>query len=80
LGVAPTKPKRDVVLIWLASGTKAKLADFAGGAAFDDLESAIMRAAQATPKGMSPWICCEKKFVMGPDDIAMAFGQMREGG
>jgi hypothetical protein len=77
--VAEVKPKRDVVLIFLASGTKAKLPDFEKGSAFDDLESAIMRAAQATPKGMSPWICCEKKFVMGPDDIAMAFSQMRDG-
>ena len=44
------KPKRDIVLIWLSSGSKAKLADFADGLAFDDLEAAILRAAQATPE------------------------------
>ncbi len=77
--MAEVKPKRDIVLIWLSSGSKAKLADFADGLAFDDLEAAILRAAQATPKGMLPWICCDKKFVMGPEDISMAFGQMREG-
>ena len=78
--MAEAKSKRDIVLIWLSPGQKAKLADFAQGATFNDLESAVIRAAQATPKGMLPWICCDKKFVMGPDDISMAFGQMREGG
>ena len=78
--MAEATSKREIKLIWLPNGRKAKLADFAAGADFDELESAVVRAAQATPQGTQPWICCDGKFVMGPEDIAMAFGQLRQGG
>ena len=78
--MAEAKSKQDVVLTWLPSGRKAKLADFAQGEAFGDLASALTRAVEAKPKGTLPWICCDKKFVMAPEDISMAHAQLKEGG
>jgi len=78
--VAETRPQRDVMLIWLPSGSKATLADFAQGARFDDVESAVIFAAKAPPNGMLPWVCCERQFVMNPEDIVLAFGQMWQAG
>jgi hypothetical protein len=37
-GVSEAGPKRDIRLIWLPSGRKARLSDFAHGEAFDDLK------------------------------------------
>ena len=72
-------PERDIRLIWLPSGRKAKLTNFAQGEAFDDLETAVTRALAVMPKGTLPWICCDKKFVLSPEDISMAHTQFREG-
>jgi hypothetical protein len=78
--VAEAGPKREIALIWLPSGRKAKLADFAQSETFDDLEIAVARALDAMPKGTLPWICCEKKFVLSPEDISMAHTQFKAGG
>ena len=75
-----TGPKRDVVLIWLPSGRKARLSDFAQGEFFNDLESAISRAMNAVPREMLPWVCCDKKFVLSPEDIFAAHAQFKESG
>ena len=77
--LAEAGPKRDVVLIWLPSGRKAKLSDFAQGEPFGDLECAVARAMGAAVHGMLPWVCCDKKFVLSPEDISMAHVQFREG-
>jgi len=78
-GVSEAGPKRDIRLIWLPSGRKATLTDFAQGEAFDDLEPAVTRALAAMPAGTLPWICCDKKFVLSPEDISMVHTQFREG-
>jgi hypothetical protein len=78
--VAEAGPKRDVVLVWLASGIKATLADFARGESCADLDSAIVRARDFMPSGMLPWICCDKKFVLSPEDVFMAYNQLKEKG
>jgi hypothetical protein len=78
-GVAEAGPERDVVLIWLPSGRKGRLSDFTQGETFDDLESAVTRAMGATSsRGMLPWVCCDKKFVLSPEDISMAHAQFKE--
>jgi hypothetical protein len=77
--VSQARPKREIALIWLPSGRKAKLADFAQGETFDDLEIAVVRALDAMPKGTLPWICCDKKFVLSPEDISMAHSQFKAG-
>jgi hypothetical protein len=73
-------PKRYIALIWLPSGRRAKLPDFAQGEVFTNLESAVTRALDAMPKGTLPWICCDKKFVLSPEDISMAHTQFKAGG
>jgi hypothetical protein len=74
------RPKRDVALIWLPKGRKARLSDFVQAETFDDLESAVTSAMEATPsRGMLPWACCDKKFVLSPEDISMAHAQFKEG-
>jgi hypothetical protein len=49
--VSEAGPERDIRLIWLPSGRKAKLTNFAQGEAFDDLETAVTRALAVMPKG-----------------------------
>jgi hypothetical protein len=71
-------PKRDVALIWLPANRKARLSDFAKGELFGDLETAISHAVRTTPRGMQPWICCDKKFILSPEDISRAHAQFRE--
>jgi hypothetical protein len=71
-------PKRDIALIWLPAGRKARLSDFAQSQSFDDLETAVRHAVQAAPQGQHPWICSDKKFVLSPVDISMAHAQFRE--
>jgi hypothetical protein len=73
-------PRRDIALIWLPAGRKARLSDFAQSQSFDDLEMAIGHALQAAPQGQHPWICCDKKFVLSPEDISMAHAQFKEEG
>jgi hypothetical protein len=53
---------------------------FAQTETFDDLEIAVARALNAMPKGTLPWICCDKKFVLSPEDISMANTQFKAGG
>ena len=77
--MAEAGPKRHVVLIWLPSGRKARLSDFTQGESFGDLESAVTRAMDAHPsRGMLPWVCCYKKFILSPEDISMAHAQFKE--
>jgi hypothetical protein len=45
---------------------------------FGDLETAISHAVRTTPRGIQPWICCDKKFVLSPEDILRAHTQFRE--
>jgi len=73
-------PKRHIALIWLLKGRKARLLDFAQGEVFDDLETAVARALDAMPTGTLPWICCDKKFLLSPEDISMAHTQFQAGG
>ena len=54
--------------------------DFTQSETFDDLEIAVARALDAMPKGTFPWICCDKKFVLSPEDISMAHTQFKAGG
>jgi len=77
--VSKEGPKRDIRLIWLPSGRKARLTDFAQGEAFDNLETAVMRALATRPKGTLPWICCDKQYVLSVADISMAHTQFRQG-
>ena len=76
--MAEAGPKRDIVVIWLPSGRRARLSDFAQGESFNDLESAVTRALDPMPRGMLPWVCCDKKFVLSPEDISMADAQFKE--
>jgi hypothetical protein len=73
-------PKQDVVLVWLPKGTKATSEDFAKGEAWSELEGAIIHARE-TPRQdrQVPWIRCEQKFVLSPDDIIAAYGSMKDG-
>jgi hypothetical protein len=72
-------PKQDVVLIWLPKGAKATGADFAKGEAWSELEAAIIHAHEARrPDQQVPWIRCEQKFVLSPDDIVAAYGSMKD--
>jgi hypothetical protein len=77
--LAETGPKRHIAVIWLPRGRKAKLSDFAQGQSFNDLESAVAHALGAMPEGMQPWVCCDKKFVLSPEDVSMAHAQFKEG-
>ena len=67
------------MLIWLPSGRKAKLSDFAQGETFNDLESAVIHAMNAVPRGVLASVCCDKKFVLSPEDISMAHAQFKGG-
>ncbi len=73
-------PERNIVLIWLPHGRRARLYDFSQGELFTDLESAVARAVEPMARGMSPWVCCDKKFVLSPEDIAEADAQFKAGG
>ena len=73
-------PKRDIKLIWLPSGRKARLTDFDQGEVFNDLETAVADALENVLQGALPWICCDKKFVLSPEDISMAHTQFKAGG
>lgn len=45
---------------------------------FGDLETAISHAVRTILPGTQPWICCDKKFVLSPEDISRAHAQFRE--
>jgi hypothetical protein len=70
-----TRPKRDIVVIWLPKGRRARLSDFAQGELFDGLKCAVTRGLEAAPGGMQPWVCWDKKFVLSPEDVSMAHAQ-----
>lgn len=73
-------PKQDVVLVWVPKGTKAAGEDFANGEAWSDLEAAIIHAHEAKRQDRRvPWIRCEQKFVLSPDDIVAAYGSLKNG-
>ena len=67
------------MLIWLPVRRRPRLSDFSKGELFTELESAVAQAVETRPRGMSPWICCDNKFVLSPDDIAEADAQFKAG-
>jgi hypothetical protein len=71
-------PKRDVVLIWMPKGAKATGADFAKGEQWPELDAAIIHARETVrPDRQVPWIRCDQKFVLSPDDIIAAYGDVK---
>ena len=71
---------RDVELIWLPNGSKATGADFAGGEQWPSLDDAIVHAGETVRRdGKRPWIRCDKKFVLSPDDIVAAYPGVKGG-
>jgi hypothetical protein len=79
-GVVEAAPKQDVVVVWLPKSQKATPADFARGEPSDDLDTAIVRARESLARqaGMLPWIRCDKKFVLSPEDVFAAYAQIKE--
>jgi len=69
---------RDVVLAWLSKGRVATGEDFAMGEQWHDLDNAIIHAREsARQDGRLPWIRCDKKFVLSPDDIVAAYPDVK---
>jgi len=72
------KHMRDVVLVWLPKGTKATGADFAKGEQFHAFDDAVIHAREtAREDGRVPWIRCDQKFVLSPEDIAAAYPDVK---
>ncbi len=80
--MAEAGPKQDVVVVWLPKSQKATPADFARGEPCGDLDTAIVQARESVARraGMLPWIRCDKKFVLSPEDIFAAYAQIKERG
>jgi hypothetical protein len=75
-----SKSKRDVVLVWLPKGVRATGEDFAKGEQWPELDDAIIHAREAIRQDRHvPWIRCDKKFVLSPDDIIAAYGDVKRG-
>ncbi len=73
-----TTSKRDVVLVWLPKGAKATGEDFAQGDPWPELEAAIIHAKEAVRQDrLVPWIRCDKKFVLTPNDIIAAYDDVK---
>ncbi len=73
-----TTSQRDVVLVWLPKGAKATGDDFAKGDPWPELDAAIIHAREAVRKDQRvPWIRCDKKFVLSPDDIIAAYTDVK---
>jgi len=69
---------RDVVLVWIPNGSKPADEDFAKGEPWHDLDSAIVHARESVRQdGRLPWIRCDKKFVLSPDDIIAAYPEVK---
>ncbi len=65
---------RDVVLVWLPKGSKPTDEDYAKGEPWHHLDNAIVHARESERQdGKLPWIRCDKKFVLSPDDIIAAY-------
>ena len=70
---------RDVVLVWLPKGSKPADEDFAKGEQWHELDNAIVHARESVRQdGRLPWIRCDKKFVLSPDDIIAAYPAVKE--
>jgi len=70
--------KRDVELIWLPKGSKATGEDFTNGEHWNAFDDAIIHARETVRQdGWVPWIRCDKKFVLSPDDIAAAYPDVK---
>jgi hypothetical protein len=81
LAMVDAAPQRDVVLVWLPIGSKATAEDFARGELWVGLDDAIVHAREAVRRDeMLPWIRCDKKFVLSPEDIFAAYAQLKERG
>ncbi len=73
-------PKRDVELVWLPKGAKATGNDFAKGEPWPALEDAIIHARETVRADRSvAWIRCDKKFILSPEDIINAYGDVKRG-
>jgi hypothetical protein len=69
---------RDVVLVWLPKGSKATGEDFEAGEAWQEFDGAIIHAHEMVrPDGRVPWIRCDKKFVLSPEDIIAAYPDVK---
>ena len=69
---------RDVVLVWIPNGSKPVDEDFAKGEPWHDLDNAIVHARESVRQdGRLPWIRCDKKFVLSPDDIIAAYPEVK---
>jgi len=69
---------RDVVLVWLPSGSRATGEKFAEGEKWPTLDDAIIHAGETVRQdGKQPWIRCDKKFVLSPDDIVAAYADVK---
>ena len=69
---------RDVVLVWLPKGSEPTDEDYAKGEPWHDLDNAIIHAWESVRQdGKVPWIRCDQKFVLPPDDIAAAYPDVK---
>ena len=75
--VTRTGSERDVVLVWLPTGSKATDAEFETGERWLDLDNAIIHAREARREGMEAWIRCDRKFVLSPEDVVAAYAQSK---
>jgi hypothetical protein len=73
-----TTPKRDIELVWLPKGAKASGDDFAKGEPWPTLEDAIIHARETVRADRHvAWIRCDKKFLLSPEDIVNAYGDVK---
>jgi hypothetical protein len=69
---------RVVELVWLPGGRQAKGADFADGEKWPTFDAAVLHAGEAKrPDGKRPWIRCDGKFILSPEDIAAAYPDVK---
>ena len=72
------EPNRDVVLVWLATGRRPTNEDFSAGERYPDLDQAIVHAHECVRADRAlPWIRCDGKFVLTPEDIVAAYPQVK---
>jgi hypothetical protein len=67
-----------VVIVWLPKGKKPGTGAFDGGERWTDLDAAIVHAREKGRHDMDAWIRCDGKFVLSPEDVAAAYGQLKE--
>lgn len=71
-------PKRDVEIVWLPEGRTPTGEDFAAGERYHDLDGAIIFARECVRADRAlPWIRCDGKFVLSPQDVVAAYAQLK---